>query len=219
MLKNEEFFCSWSGGKDSCLSLYRCIKEGGIPRLLLTMFTEGGERSRSHGLEKSIVQAQADSLGIPVKICSASWADYENVFLKALSNIKRMSLNMGIFGDIDLQDHKDWVERVCSKASIKSYLPLWKENREDILSEFIELGFKARIVALKDGTLDKNMLGKYLDASLAKELKLAGVDPCGENGEFHTVVTDGPIFSYPLEIIMNDSVLRDGYWFADFQLK
>lgn len=217
-LKNSNFFCSWSGGKDSCLSLYRGIKEGGNAKLLFTMFTENGRRSRSHGLDKKIIEMQSHSLGIPLKVCSASWQDYEKVFVKTLKDIKKKDIDIGIFGDIDIEEHKDWVTSVCDKALIQPYLPLWKGGRIELLNEFISLGFKAQIVAMKDGIMDKSFLGKTLDQEIVKKLKDMGIDPSGENGEFHTVVTDGPIFRDPIRIRFKDEVLNDGYWFIDAEV-
>ncbi|MDD3014113.1 MAG: diphthine--ammonia ligase [Candidatus Gastranaerophilales bacterium] len=213
------FFCSWSGGKDSCLSLYRAIKRGAKPELLFTMFTENGIRSRSHGLHINLVQAQAKSLNIPLMIRSASWNNYEAAFIDGLNTIeKNTDLRIGVFGDIDLEDNRKWVVDTCKKTSIEPYHPIWQEDRKKLLTEFVESGFKAIIVAVKDGLMDKDFLGKILDNNLIREIEELNIDACGEEGEFHTVVTDGPIFSYPIDVELKDKVLLDGYWFIDMSL-
>ncbi|WP_206427363.1 diphthine--ammonia ligase [Clostridium rectalis] len=218
-IQNKRFFCSWSGGKDSCLALYKAIKEGGRLVALFTMFTEEGVRSRSHGLDKKIIEQQAKVLKINLITASASWNDYEEVFLKELLNMKDKGIEVGVFGDIDLESSKQWVNMICDKACIKSMLPLWQEKREELVKEFIDLGFKAKIVSLKSSVMDKSYLGQILDKKLMNELKDIGVDPCGENGEFHTVVIDGPIFNNPLNLVIKDTVLKDGYWFLDMDIQ
>jgi diphthine-ammonia ligase len=216
-LNNSNFFCSWSGGKDSCLALYRSIKEGNHPKALLTMLVEDGQRSRSHGLPIHIIEEQAKVLGVPLRVCSASWSNYEENFTNVLKDLKNQGIEAGVFGDIDIEDHQKWVQKVCSKVQMDSYHPLWKEARRSLLMEFISLGFKATIVAVKEGVLDKSFLGKILDESLVLEIEKLGVDACGEEGEFHTVVTDGPIFSSPINIKLKDYLLIDGYWFQDLE--
>jgi len=217
--QNSPFFCSWSGGKDSCLALYRAIKEGGRPRLLLTMLTEGGERSRSHGLHITVIENQAEALGIPLITRSATWNDYEREFISALCELKKDGIESGVFGDIDIDDHRKWVERVCSSASIKPYLPLWEKARRGLLEELLEAGFTITIVAVQDGVLDKRFLGKVLNASVIEEIEREGIDASGEEGEYHTVVTDGPIFSHPIHLEIGKQVLHDGYWFLNVSVR
>jgi len=211
----EDFFCSWSGGKDSSLALFRALKETARPRMLLTMMTEQGVRSRSHGLSASLLKAQADALGIPLMMRLASWDSYESEFIDALRIMKRDGIEVGVFGDIDLEPHLQWVQKVCAIVGIKPYHPLWGEKRDALLDELLASGFKATIVAVKDGTLDRRFLGKTIDAAVVDELKDAGIDTSGEAGEYHTVVTDGPMFSKPLMLKKGSVELRDGYLFLD----
>jgi uncharacterized protein (TIGR00290 family) len=213
------FFCSWSGGKDSCLALYHALREGGRPRLLLTMLTEGGERSRSHGLHITVIEKQAEELGIPLVTRAATWDDYEREFISALRELKKDGIEIGVFGDIDMDDHRKWVERVCSSVALQSHLPLWKKARRDLLEELLGAGFTATIVTVKDGVLDRRFLGKVLNASVIEEIDREGIDASGEEGEYHTVVTDGSIFSHPIQLEMGKQVLRDGYWFLDVSVR
>jgi len=209
------FFCSWSGGKDSCLALYRAIKEKGVPQALFTMLSEDGERSRSHGLPLNLIKAQSEALGIPLVARESSWEDYEDNFLTVIHRFKEQGIECGVFGDIDLKGHLEWVERVCSAEAIRPYEPLWKEARTDILKEFLELGFEAKVIVIKQGTLDKSFLGRTLDLKVIADMVEAGIDASGEEGEYHTVVTDGPIFSFPVKLQEKGRILRDGYWFLE----
>ncbi len=213
--KDCSFFCSWSGGKDSCLALYRAIQEGGRPRALLTMLREDGKRSRSHGLSSTLIQKQASCLGIALVTRATSWDNYEATFLSILHDFKKEGIEVGIFGDIDLEEHREWVERVCSSATIYPYEPLWKKARRDLLKELFEAGFKATIVAVKENVLDKQFLGKILNVDLMEKFEGMGIDASGEGGEYHTVVTDGPIFSTSLQLDLKEQSLKDGYWFLD----
>ncbi len=212
---NKAFFCSWSGGKDSCLSLYYAIQQGGRPERLITMLIDNGERSRSHGLSINLLNRQAELLGIPISTYATSWEDYETNFLNALQELKDRGISIGIFGDIDIEDHKHWVQQVCSKKDMTGYLPLWKKSRENIVTEFIEEGFEAVIVAVKNGLSLHDYLGKELTLDLINEFKEIGIDPAGENGEYHTVVTGGPIFKKRLKYGLKEQRLVNGYWFQD----
>ena len=154
-IRNQPFFCSWSGGKDSCLALYRALQHGERPQCLLTMMAEDGMKSRSHWLPKALIEDQARSLGIPIVFRSASWEKYESVFVSALREFREDGIATGVFGDIDVDSHREWVRRVCALADIAPVHPLWKQDRRKLLDEFITLGFKAIIVVLKDDKLGK----------------------------------------------------------------
>jgi len=213
--KGARFFCSWSGGKDSCLALHRALEAGGGPCVLLTMMTEAGDRSRSHGLSEALLREQASCLGLPIVLHPASWASYEEVFISAVGDLEGTGVRHGVFGDIDLEEHRAWVERVCRTAGVSAHEPLWKGDRRDLLREFIDSGFTATVVAIRDGVLPEEVLGRRIDWSLVDELEAAGVDASGEKGEYHTVVTDGPIFERPLRTEHGVRIVRDGYRFLD----
>ena len=112
LTKNSPFFCSWSGGKDSCLALYNAICQGGKPRFLLTMLVEDGKRSRAHGLPVTVLEKQDSAMGIPLRVRSTSWDDYEQTFISALMEFKKDGVQAGVFGDIDLEAHLQWTQRV-----------------------------------------------------------------------------------------------------------
>jgi len=207
------FFCSWSGGKDSCLALYHAIQNGGKPHSLLTILSEDGVTSRSHGLPKPLIEEQARSLGLQPVFRSATWQQYEVEFISALHEFKRSGIEVGVFGDIDVVAHREWVRRVCGVAGIVPVHPLWKRNRRELLEEFIGLGFRAQIVVINEQKLHKNFLGRTIEAQIITEMEASGIDPSGELGEYHTVVTDGPICSSRVEVKTSGQEHHEGYWF------
>jgi diphthine-ammonia ligase len=212
------FFCSWSGGKDSCLALYHAIQNGGKPHCLLTILSEDGATSRSHALPKPLIEEQAKSLGLQPVFRSASWQQYEVEFISALHEFKKAGIEVGVFGDIDVESHREWVRRVCGVAGIVPVHPLWERDRRELLEEFIALGFRAQIVLINEQKLDKNFLGKTIQAQTITEMEEIGTDPSGEFGEYHTVVTDGPIFSSKVEIKTVGQESHGGYWFLKVDL-
>ncbi|SHN67738.1 MJ0570-related uncharacterized domain-containing protein [Fervidobacterium gondwanense DSM 13020] len=190
-------FASWSGGKDSALALYYGMKKYGKVDCLFTMLDEDCSSSRAHGFGKDILEKQALLIGTKLITRCSSWESYEENFLDFLSNHAKGGI--GIFGDIDLQEHLDWVKRVCSVHNVTVEEPLWKRKREVILEEFSNLGFRALIVSVKKNLGIDEILGNELtNRETHRILEKSGVDICGENGEYHTLVYDGPIFSSPL---------------------
>ncbi len=194
---NRKAFCSWSGGKDSCLALNRAIKNEFDITHLLTMFDETGERSRSHAVSLEVMRAQAESLGLGLIAPIASWQDYQEVFIRELKKLKSQNVEAAIFGDIDLQAHRDWEEKVCAAAGVEAVLPLWNENRLDLVSEFLASGFRSVVICVNEKYLPKEFCGRVFDEQFIKDLP-EGVDACGENGEFHTFVYDGKLFKSPV---------------------
>lgn len=217
--KNTRFFSSWSGGKDSCLALHRAVKAGAKPACLLTIIGEDGIRSRSHGLRRDVLEAQASAMGIPLLIRCATWAEYESVFVDALHGIRKEGVMAGVFGDIDFPPHLEWEEKVCAKANMTPYLPLWGCARETLLDEFLTLGYKAVIVTVNEKKLDRKFLGRMIDREIINEFRKTGIDPCGENGEYHTLVVDGLVFSKPLLIETGACTEHSGYCSLDVRLK
>jgi diphthine-ammonia ligase len=212
-IADRPFFCSWSGGKDSCLALYHAVQNGGNPHCLLTILSEDGVTSRSHALPKVLIEEQARNLGLQPVFRSASWEQYEAEFISALQEFKNSGIEVGVFGDIDVNSHREWVRRVCGIAGIVPVHPLWKRDRRELLEEFIALGFIAQIVIINEQKLDKTFLGKTIAAQTITEMEESGIDPSGELGEYHTVVTDGPMFSSRLEIKTVGEEHHEGYRF------
>ena len=209
-------FCSWSGGKDSALAFYEASKSGTEITHLLNMATENGEHSRTHGLSSALLVAQSHALNVSLVQQKASWDTYEKEFKNILSIIKEGSALRGVFGDIDMIEHRDWVERVCLESGVEPVLPLWLKEREEILNSFIDAGFKAVVVATDARYLGEEWLGREIDRTFMDDLKILNqIDLCGEKGEYHTFVYDGPIFKRPVEFNIIKKTLIDPYWFLE----
>jgi uncharacterized protein (TIGR00290 family) len=211
----DRFLCSWSGGKDSCLAFLRAVDAGLEPLALVTMLTEDGARSRSHGLPVAVLDAQAAALGLPLLTRPASWAGYEEGFVSALRAGRELGAAAVVYGDIDLADHRAWEERVSARAGLDAVLPLWQQPRSHLLDELFDRGVVAELVAARDGLVSPDLLGRRLDFGLVEELRALGIDACGEEGEYHSVVVDAPSFAHRLGLRHGERVLRDGMWFLD----
>lgn len=211
--------CSWSGGKDSCFALLQAMQAGYRPMVLLNVMNEAGQISRSHGLPVAILEAQAASIGLPLHLISSSWQEYEQHFTAALRNLTHQyQLTHAVFGDIDLQPHRDWEEKVCAQANLTALLPLWQQDRRNLVFAMIDAGIETMIVSCQP-KMGASFLGRYITRELVAELEALGVDACGENGEFHTLVTHCPLFAHPLEVYIEQKVEHEGYWFSSLALK
>lgn len=210
-----EYFVSWSGGKDGCLAMHRLRSERGMPGRLLTMLDETGSRSRGHHLRPEVLMAQAEALGVPLEVRAATWGRYEELFTQALRQLKADGLAEGVFGDIDLDPHREWVEGVCAQADVIAHEPLWLETRTSLIGEFLDAGYVAVVCGIKEGALEPEMLGRVLTRELVAEFEAAGIDASGELGEYHTVVIDGPAFRHPVALAAGPQIAYDGYRFLD----
>jgi diphthine-ammonia ligase len=211
-----QVFTSWSGGKDSCFACYRASASGLKVRYLLNMITEDGKRSWSHGQPAELLQLQSKALGIPLIQCRTTRENYETEFISILHNLRQEGIYGGVFGDIDFNEHRQWIERVCKEANITPHLPLWEQNQDKIMRDFIDLGFKSVIVAAKADLFGEEWLGHEVDLDFLSELKQrTGITPCGEAGEYHTFVIDGPLFKEKIEILETNKVLREGRRFLE----
>lgn len=203
---------SWSGGKDSCLAAYRALKAGYRLETLMNMVSGEAGQCCFHCVDGGLIRLQGERMGIPVvqRGMSDDMARYEEEFKAALRGLD--GIETMVFGDIFLDEHKDWVERVCKSAGVRAIEPLWHGDTAKLGAEFIDLGFKALVVTCQAEKLGKEFAGRIYDHQMMKECVDRGVCPCGENGEFHTVVIDGPTFSRPIEILRTEVTLRDGFW-------
>ncbi len=190
---------SWSGGKDCCLALHRARAAGMDVRALVAMFDETGERTRSHAVPRGVMEAQAGALGLELVAPSASWASYEAEFFEALQGLRERGIRDIVFGDIDLAPHREWEEKVCAAAGVSAHLPLWLEPRDELAREVLALGYRPIVVCTDDRWLGAEFAGRAYDAAFLNDLP-PGVDACGENGEFHTFVLDGPGFRTPVPV-------------------
>jgi len=212
-------FSSWSGGKDSCFACYRAMRHGFKVCYLANMITEDGKRSWTHGQSSSLLELQSQAVGIPLLKQGATMSNYESKFKEMLSHLKEEGVEGGVFGDIDLEEHRKWVERVCGEVGMKPYLPLWGESQGKIMREFIASGFEAVVVVAKASLFGEEVLGRKVDLDFVNYLERLnqekGVTLCGEVGEYHTFVIDGPIFSRRVEIVESRKTLRDGVWILE----
>jgi len=188
---------SWSGGKDSCLALHRAKQSGMAVRRLITAMDETGSSARSHGVPPTLLSAQAEALGLEMRFYDTSWKTYEEKFIATLQQARADGIAHAIFGDIDLIPHREWEEKVCSQAGLQACLPLWNEPRQKLVDEFLSLGFKAVVVCIDGRYLTEDFCGREFDAQFLADLP-PSVDACGENGELHTIVYDGPTFAKPV---------------------
>ena len=195
-----DFYSSWSGGKDACLALYQMVQLGHRPQALLTMMNAAGTLSRAHHLPKSLIEQQAQSLGLQSVTQSTAKADYQKRYLSALQACKQQGVDYIMLGDIDLQAHRDWQQQQGQIAQITPLFPLWQHDHKALIELFIEAGFKATIIALLPDKVPQEFLGKVLTLETVTQLEALGIDVCAEGGEFHTVVTDGPLFSFPISL-------------------
>ena len=215
-LKDVPFVCSWSGGKDSCLAFLRAVRAGGGPRALFCMLDETGARTRSHGLPVAFVQAQARALDIPLVLGSATWDDYEEVFVRTLRELADNGIEAGVFGDIDIREHREWEEKVSAAAGLEAFLPLWQAGRRDLLEEAFAMNVMATIVTVDSRVLGKDFVGRELTPRCVRDLEAAGSDAAGENGEYHTAVTQAPMFSGRVDLRIREvQRIDEHYWRAE----
>jgi len=206
---------SWSGGKESCFACYKAMLDGFEVSHLLN-FVSKEEKCMSHGLDAQLMVAQSKAIGIPILQREITWDTYEDGFKAAVMDLKQMGIKGAVFGDIDVQDHKEWVNRVCSEVGIIPMEPLWGLSPEQILTDFINEGFEAIVVNVKADLFDEEWLGRKVDEKFLEDLselqKNHNFHICGEFGEYHTLVTDGPIFKKRIKILDSKRVLKEGYW-------
>ena len=206
---------SWSGGKDSCFACYRAMSQGYDISHLLNFISKEYKRVSFHGTEDKLIRLQAEALDLPLLQKETTANGYEQEFKEAVRSLIPDGIKGMIFGDVYLQEHKDWVERVCRELGIEAVEPLWGEKPERILLDFIDAGFEAIIVSAKADLFGKEWIGQKVDRDFFKYLKEKSIDICGENGEYHTLVVDGPLFKKKIRITESKSITREGYWFLD----
>ena len=210
---------SWSGGKDSCLALYE-IQKARNHRVaaLLTTITRDYDRISMHGVRRVLLEQQAASLGFPLHQVlitkSASNQEYEMNLIDAVGAYRDQAIDSIVFGDLFLEDIKTYRDQFLAKHNLQGIYPVWQRNTTEFIKEFIELGFKAIVTCVNGKVLEKSFAGKMIDENFLLSLP-PSVDPCGENGEFHTFVYDGPSFAQPVKFSVGETVSRDGFWFGD----
>lgn len=214
----KKFVASFSGGKDSTFALYKAMAVGEAVALII-MMEDNGVHSRSHRLTEEIVKEQASSIGLPVFLDATSWEEYENKFISLLEKTKAMGAEVLVAGDLDVPDKDCWHDIVTKKVDLGLALPLRGMNHREVVTEFIKAGFKCIIVTVNLSMgMEIEDLGKELSLEYIEALENRGIDSCGESGEFHTIVLDGPIFKKRIDVKFGEVLRYEEYAFLDCSL-
>jgi uncharacterized protein (TIGR00290 family) len=221
-MNSKPVIVAWSGGKDCAMALREILLGGEYaPAALLTTVSGGYDRISMHGVRRSLLEAQAASLGIPLhEVVISPGADnqeYEAKMDAALTTLRAATPGIGgvVFGDLFLRDIRAYRESMLARAALRGIFPLWMRDTRELAARFTALGFRAVVVCVDSTALDRSFAGRDYDASFVADLP-SEVDPCGENGEFHTFVYDGPLFAHPVAHLRGEVVLRDErFFFAD----
>lgn len=213
---------SWSGGKDSCFACYKAKEDGYEIKYLVNFVSEEYNRVSFHGTSAGVVKTQGDMVGIPIFQKLVNRTNYEEKFKEAMREIKDKGIEGVVFGDIDLEEHKAWVEKACSDVGLIAIEPLWQKRQKDILNEFVEKGFQAVMSSVNSKFFDESWAGRIIDKDCIHDFermeKEKGLTVCGELGEYHTLVVNGPLFKNRLNVTKGIKVFRDGFWFQDMVL-
>ncbi|MGB7291192.1 MAG: diphthine--ammonia ligase [Thermodesulfobacteriota bacterium] len=216
----EKVLLSWSGGKDSVLALCELRKNDNFEIVaLITTITKDYDRVSMHGIRRILLEQQADSIGIPLEKIfishKASNEEYESRFSEVVLEYKKMGISSVAFGDIFLEDIRTYREDLLRAIGMRGLFPIWGKNSMELANTFITLGFKAVVTCIDSEALDESFAGREYDEQFLSDLP-AGVDPCGENGEFHTFAYAGDIFEIPIIFAKGEVVLRDNrFYYCD----
>jgi uncharacterized protein (TIGR00290 family) len=215
----DKVIVAWSGGKDSALALYKVLKSGMDVQALLTTVTQEYDRVSIHGVRRVLLEQQAESLGFPADEMmlakGATDADYEQEFLAMVRSYRNRGVSGVVFGDIFLEDVKNFRNELLARIGMHGIYPLWKRDTRELANHFIDLGFKAAVTVVDSQTLGKEFSGREFDKAFLADLP-ANVDPCGENGEFHSFVYNGPTFTNQIAFTRGEVVFRENrFWYTD----
>jgi uncharacterized protein (TIGR00290 family) len=209
---------SWSGGKDSCMALFEVQDSQNYEIMLLTTVTEGYDRISMHGVRRTLLEKQAESLGLGLtKIYiprNATNEDYELRMKEVLTKHQKEGVSSVVFGDIFLEDLRKYREANLARIGMGGVFPIWRRDTSELIRRFIDLGFKAVVTCIDPKVLNPSFAGRVIDEEFISQLPMQ-VDPCGENGEFHSFVFDGPIFGKEVKFSLGQVVLRDSFYFCD----
>lgn len=212
-----KFAMSYSCGKDSTLALHKMIEQGHEPVCLIVMINEAVNRSYFHGADPAMLERYSKALNLPIITCPADGESYQSAFEAGLTKAKTMGAKAACFGDIDIENNRKWEEDRCKAVGLTPCLPLWQQGREELVHELIGLGYKCIIKSIIRTILPMELLGKFLDKDSLLVMKSAGIDICGENGEYHTLATDGPVFDKPLVFQTGDKIMLGDYAVIDIK--
>ncbi len=214
-----KFVMSYSCGKDSTLCLHKMLEQGHELVAILTTLNKDVKRSWFHGVNSDMLKQISKSFGTKLIFCPCEPSTYNEDFEKGLLQAKEMGAEVCCFGDIDIVDHFEWGKSRCENAGVGYLYPLWQEDRRKITNEVIDLGYKACIKCVNPKKLDNSFLGKDLTHELVDEIVACGSDACGEYGEYHTLVYDGPIFKQKINIEFGKTLSGQYANYIDIKLK
>ena len=211
------YLASWSGGKDSCFAVYKAMQSGMKVTGLMNCVSRENGRVSFHGVDGNLIQAQASLLGIKLLQKETTPDRYAEEFKEGVRSLAGGDNIAGmVFGDIYLDEHLAWVEGVCGEIGIKAIEPLWGQDTSALIRAFVAAGFRSVIIAGKADCIDREWIGREIDADFLEYIfARPHVDPCGERGEYHTLVVGGPLFNGSIEITGSTVVERNGYRFLD----
>jgi uncharacterized protein (TIGR00290 family) len=214
----EEYAVFFSGGKDSMLALDRALRRGLRVTRLVTLYDEASGRVRFHGVPVAVMRAQAEALGLATTLVATAAETFEAAFLETLGALRAAGLAGVIFGDVHLADVRAWYEERVRAAGLRHIEPLWGEAPLALARESVDRGYCALLTCLEEARTRPEWLGQPLSEALLEAFVAAGIDPCGERGEYHTLVTDGPLLRAPLRVRLGASVSGGGFTQLDVQL-
>jgi len=221
---------NWSGGKDSAFALWKILAQNNYTiDCLLTSVNDKFDRISMHGVRRRLLEQQVSSIGIPLEVISipeeTTMDTYNTLMAEKMKSFRENGITHSIFGDIFLEDLKTYREQQLAKVGMKAVFPIWKTDTREVVTQFIKSGFKAVVVSANARLLDKSFAGRLIDQHFLNDLP-ANVDPCGENGEFHSFVYDGPIFKKPVKFELGETVLKEyktnsnldnAFWYRDLK--
>jgi uncharacterized protein (TIGR00290 family) len=210
---------SWSSGKDSAIALHETMIQGSVEVVgLLTTVEAVSGQVAMHGVRRSLLDLQAESLGLPLHVVELPWPCPNSVYQErmgdALTHARDIGVQAMVFGDLFLEDIRQYREASLESTGIVPLFPLWQRPTPDLARTVIDLGFRALVACVDSTRAPRELVGRWFDRSLLAGFS-PGIDPCGENGEFHTVVVDGPGFSSPIDVVVGETREQDGFVFAD----
>lgn len=211
-----KFALSYSFGKDSTLALHRMLQAGHEPVCMVATVNPAVERSWFHGVSPALMSASSARLGVPLLLCKTAGDDYHLQLEKTLLRAKEMGAEACVFGDIDIEQHAEWNRARCDNTGLGCMMPLWQESRHSVVEELIGSGFKAMVKCVQKPYAEA--LGQVLDAAVVRRLEALGADACGENGEYHTYVFNGPIFTEPVPVTTGEVLDLDTHLAIDILL-
>ncbi|MEG0894681.1 MAG: diphthine--ammonia ligase [Oscillospiraceae bacterium] len=207
----KKFVASYSGGKDSILAIYRAINQGMEPVCLIITYNTDKKRSWFHGIPQTVLESLSKSLDIPIWLIKTSGEEYAVNFEKALDKAKNLGAEVCIFGDIDIEGHLKWCTERCDNVGLQAFFPLWGENRAKLVYEFIDSGFTANFTIIDTKRMSDSFLGETLTKENVDLIANQGADICGENGEYHTFVSAGPIFKKQVDFCFGEKIMENDY--------